>query len=99
MIRGTTPTIEFELPFDPAELEELYITINQNGKTVIEKTLSDCNFNEKLAAVKLSQEDTLELCCHGMAEIQVRGKDKMGTVFASNIEKVCAERVLKDGVI
>ena len=99
MIRGTTPTIEFELPFDPTELEELYITINQNGKTVIEKKLSDFVFSERVVSCKLTQEDTLNLCCHAMTEIQARGKDKAGTVFASNIEKLCAERILKDGVI
>lgn len=99
MIRGTTPTIEFELPFDPSDLEELFLTINQAGKNVIEKPLADFVFDEKLATVKLTQEDTLNLAYHVMTEVQVRGKDKAGTVFASNIEKICAERILKDGVI
>ena len=43
MIRGTTPTLEFTLPFDTSLIAEIYVTMTQNGKTVLEKTLSDCN--------------------------------------------------------
>lgn len=41
MIRGTTPTLEFTLPFDTSLIAEMYITLTQNGTTMLEKTLSD----------------------------------------------------------
>ncbi len=41
MIRGTTPTLEFTMPFDTSLIAELYITITQNGATALEKTLSE----------------------------------------------------------
>lgn len=37
MIRGTTPTLEFTMPFDTSLIAELYITITQNGATALEK--------------------------------------------------------------
>lgn len=37
MIRGTTPTLEFTLPFDTSLIAEMYITLTQNGTTTMEK--------------------------------------------------------------
>lgn len=37
MIRGTTPTLEFTMPFDISLIAEMYITLAQNGATVLEK--------------------------------------------------------------
>lgn len=39
MIRGTTPMLEFALPFDTSLIAEMYITITQNGVTMLEKNL------------------------------------------------------------
>ncbi len=98
-MRGTTPTIEFDLPFVYEELEVLYITFNQNGKTVLEKTLDDCKCVEKTWTCNLTQEDTLKLLDRYDVEIQLRGKNKAGVAFKSDIEKHDVERILKDGVI
>ena len=38
MIRGTTPTLEFTLPFDTSLIAKMYITMAQNGKMALEKT-------------------------------------------------------------
>lgn len=61
MIRGTTPMLEFALPFDTSLIAEMYITITQNGVTMLEKTLSDCNCSGTLVSLTLTQEDTLKL--------------------------------------
>ena len=37
MIRGTTPKLEFILPFDTSLIAEMYITLTQNGTTTLEK--------------------------------------------------------------
>jgi hypothetical protein len=74
MIRGTTPVLEFELPFDTELIAEAYVTISQNQKAVFEKNFAECIHSGKLLKVNLSQEDTLKLesCCNSHAEIQVQ---------------------------
>lgn len=59
MIRGTTPTLEFTLPFDASLIAEMYVTIAQGEKTVLEKTLSDCNCSGTSVSLTLTQEDKL----------------------------------------
>lgn len=98
-MRGTTPTIEFDLPFVYDELEVLYITFNQKGETVLEKTLADCKCEEKSWSCKLTQEDTLKLVERYNVEIQIRGKNKAGVAFKSDVETFGVGKILKDGVI
>lgn len=101
MIRGTTPVLEFELPFDTELIAEAYVTISQNQKAVFEKNFAECIHSGKLLKVNLSQEDTLKLKSYynSYAEIQVRVRTKEGEVLASDIIAVNVGRILKDGVI
>lgn len=101
MIRGTTPTLEFTMPFDTSLIAELYITITQNGATALEKTLSDCNCNDTSVSLTLTQEDTLRLeqKPYLNSEMQIRVRTIAGEALASNIMNVCVGRILKDGVI
>ncbi len=101
MIRGTTPTLEFTMPFDTSLIAELYITIAQNGATVLEKTLSDCNCNDTSVSLTLTQEDTLRLEQKPYldSKMQIRVRTIAGEALASNIMNVCVGRILKDGVI
>lgn len=99
MIRGTTPTLEFELPFETSLLSTAYITLAQNQKVVLEKGLTDCNCGKRVLSVRLKQEDTLKLQCDCKTEIQVRAKTLEGDSLASDIFVVDTERILKDGVI
>lgn len=101
MIRGTTPTLEFTMPFDTSLIAELYITITQNGATALEKTLSDCNCNDTSVSLTLTQEDTLRLeqKPYSKCEMQIRVRTVAGEVLASNIMSIYVGRILKDGVI
>lgn len=99
MIRGTTPTLKFTIPFDTDLLEEAFVTMVQNDKIIVEKRLSDCTVDKRKLSVRLTQEETLQLDCECNTEIQVRAKTKAGEVLASNIFVVNPERILKDGVI
>ena len=38
MIRGTTPTLEFTLPFEVDLIAEAYVTISQNQSVVIDNS-------------------------------------------------------------
>lgn len=99
MYRGTTPTLEFVLPFSADTLATLYITIAQHGSTVIEKTLTDCTASGETLTVTLTQAETLMLRCHDTAQIQVRAKTMAGEALASNIITERVEHILKDGEI
>lgn len=99
MIRGTTPTLEFVIPFNTNQLVQAHVTICQNGNVVIDKALEDCHCAESKLSVKLTQEETLKLQCGFSAEIQIRAKTLGGEALASNIIRVNTERILKDGVI
>lgn len=99
MIRGTTPTLEFLLPFDTDQLAEAFVTLSQQGVVKVDKALTECNCNERKLSVKLTQEETLKLACDCITEIQIRAKTISGDVVASEIKRVRTERILKDGVI
>lgn len=101
MIRGTTPVLEFTLPFDTELLEEAYVTISQRGAVVIEKSIDECTLKHTMLSVRLSQEETLELIAQRnlRVEIQLRVLTRDGEALASNIKTVDVGRILKDGVI
>ena len=99
IIRGTTPTIEYELPFDTSVLSEVFVTISQSGNVIIEKEIGDCVLTDCLLTVKLSQDETLSLSASRIAEIQVRMKTVDGDVLASDIYTDDVYKILKDGVI
>ena len=99
MIRGTTPTLEFKLPFDTDILAEAWVTMAQKGKVVLDKQLSECQCEGNVLTVKLSQEETLDLKCNCLTEIQIRIRTIDGNALASDIMSVSPDRILKDGVI
>ena len=99
MIRGTTPTLRFYLPFSVELLEVMYIIMKQNGDKVIEKTLDDCEADENMISFRLTQDETLEFADSQWVEIQVRVRMKSGEALASQIERTTVQRILKDGVI
>lgn len=101
MIRGTTPTLEFTLPFDCSLLTEMYITFAQYGTTVLEKSMADCTCSGTFVTLSLSQEDTLKMKQDRMAiaEVQLRVRTKDGSALASNIMQIRVDRILKEGVI
>lgn len=99
MIRGTTPLLEFEIPFDTSQLAEAFVTMSQNGAVVLDKALKECSSHGNKLAVRLTQEDTLKLECNCITEIQIRIRTLEGEALASNIIRECTERILKDGVI
>ena len=99
MIRGTTPTLRFALPFKTETLEEAYITFMQDKEMIIEKTLKDCEKQEEALEMRLTQEDTLKFKEDRAVEIQIRARTWGGDAIASVIMRTQAKRILKDGVI
>jgi hypothetical protein len=99
MIRGTTPKLEFTLPFEVATLTDCYVTLAQNDTVLVEKCMTDCQCDGKTLVARLTQEETLKLDCDCNTEIQIRAKTTMGEAIASDIFMVDTGRILKDGVI
>lgn len=99
MYRGTTPTLSFTLPFEASTLAEAYISIEQNRRVILEKSIEDCTLSGNTISVKLTQEETLKLGVSDRTEIQLRVRLADGNALASQIFAVFTERILKDGVI
>ena len=99
MIRGTTPTLEFLMPFDTGQLAEAYVTLSQNGAVVLDKALNDCQCGGQKLSVRLTQEETLKLQDEIITEIQIRARTVEDEAMASNIIRVSTGRILKEGVI
>lgn len=99
MVRGTTPKLEFIIPFNTDIIMNLYITFNQVGENVLEKTENDCNFEENTIVCHLTQADTLMFNEKNNVSIQIRIKTIDGESLASNIINESVKKVLKDGEI
>lgn len=111
MTRGTTPKNVFTFDVSLDGVEALYITYQQNGQTVVEKTIDDVEINTATSqvTVKLTQEDTLAFIADtddnhcgvdaNWVKIQVRIKYTDGTTVASGIIREPIQELLKDGEI
>lgn len=97
MIRGTTPTLKFNLPFEVDGITDGYITIAQRGAQNLDLPVSRCVRDGKTLTVTLTQAETLSLKT-SRAEIQLRLK--FGErVIASKIISADVGKILKDGSI
>lgn len=99
VIRGTTPTLSFKIPFGTELLAEGYITLAQNNEEVLSKQLCDCNLKDDIISVRLTQTETLELNSDCTTQIQLRVRTVEGEALASQIITVSTHRILRDGVI
>lgn len=91
--------MEFTLPFSTELLAEAYVTLSQNKKVVVDKSLEECEVSGNKLSVKLKQADTLLLDSDHKTEIQIRARTHEGEALASDIITVNTDRILKDGVI
>lgn len=101
MFRGTTPTLEFEIPFDTSLIDELFVTITQANVVTVEKDRSQCELSGNVITVKLTQKDTLIFKSNfgGAARLQVRIKMLNGEALASDIIDLEIGEILKEGEI
>lgn len=99
MIRGTTPKLEFEIPFPTDAIKGIFVSFQQNGKVVIEKAIHECEVKDNQIGCQLTQEDTLKLQSGEAVKIQLRVLTNHDEALASNIISLRVEEILKDGVI
>ena len=100
MIRGTTPILNFTLPFEVSELSEYWITISQRYENIkIDKTSTDCTASGSEITLELTQEDTLMLIAGKPVYIQIRALTTADLAIASNMVTCDVGDILKEGVI
>lgn len=99
MIRGTTPTHIFNIPFDTSLVDEVKITYAQDDEIVLIKGTSDCVLDTNTIKVTLSQEDTFLFDHKKNVQVQVRLLTKSGEAFASIVENVGVSKCLDNEVL
>ena len=97
MRRATTPIHTFTFPEDVLvdSLSEVVITYSQDGKTILEKNLSDLTVSTEnnTLSCELSQEETTKFA-PGKALVQVRAKNESGSALASQMVWLTIKPVL-----
>jgi hypothetical protein len=99
MIRGTTPTHTFRLPFDGALIEKAMVIYAQNDVEVLRKELSDCQLEGEFLRCTLTQEDTFKFSCDANVEIQLRLLTTDGNALATFPRVLGVDKCLNDEVL
>ena len=99
MIRGTTPTHYFTLPFGREMIESIEIGYGQKGRVVLVKRTDDCTFNGNEVSVKLTEQESMSFTRGGAVEVQIRVRTPEGDVIASDVITVSCDRCLFDEVM
>lgn len=99
IIRGTTPTHTFSLPFDVDMIKEVRVIYAQDDQIVFVKNTKDCTLANNTVTVKLTQENTFALDCKKYVEIQVRVLTVDGDALVSEIITISVGRCFDKDVI
>ena len=100
MIRGTTPTHTFILPFDAKTIDKIKITYSQLDKIILTKTDKDITINKNEAVVVLTQADTFKFSDkNGAVSIQIRVLTTGGDALASKIINTSVGKCLDSEVL
>lgn len=100
MIRGTTPTHTFNLPFGVEFIKAGKVTYSQDGAIVLNKEIKDCALEGQTITIKLTQEDTFKFdCTKGYVYIQIRLLTTGDDALASGLIRVEVEKCLDSEVL
>ena len=99
MIRGTTPTHIFTLPFGIETIKTIQIIYAQSGAEKLTKSNEDCMLDGNTVTVKLTQEDTFLFDDGVCVEVQVRVLTNGGDALASRVMRVRCEECLSCEVL
>lgn len=99
IVRGTTPTHTFTIPFDTASLLAARITYAQDGVEVFSVETEDCTMNGQEIAATLKQEDTLKLAYNKEVKIQLHLLTNLGVSLKSDVYIASVGESLSDEVL
>ena len=81
---------------DSLGISNVEVRISQNGKRVITKEKKDCSFARDRIITHLTPDDTSKLKpFYRYAEVQAICKTNMGSVFATDIERLKVDEILR----
>lgn len=104
MIKGTTPTIIFNLKDDNEQVIDLsnytvYLSLLDSDGRIMDISNDRLKFNsDKSFECTLTQEETLSLS-DGYIKVQLRAIDQSGTAIASTVAKCYLSDIIKPGEI
>ena len=96
---GCTEEHRFRFPFEAEEVAAVYITYQQNGKTVLEKTAESCHIADGYLLVYLTQEDNIRLECNCDVRMQIRVRLTNGRLVKSCACTTITDELLKKEAI
>lgn len=100
MRRGTTPTIVYHLPAEANGIvKDIRLTFEQDGETVIEKTLADCTLDGVDLTVSLSQEETLKFNALSVIKMQMKILTFDGKIIPSKEKFVFCRDILNEEIL
>ena len=99
MMRGTTPTHTFRLPFDTALLASARVVYKQGQREVLRKETEAFTKEGNTLKLTLSQEETLLFDCKGSVKLQLRVKTAAGQVLAMKPRIVTVDECLDGEVL
>lgn len=99
MIRGSTPTHFFTLPFDTEIIDKVKVIYAQEDNVILTKEKESCDFEGKIIRVKLSQLDTFKFEENKLVQIQLRILTTDGNALVSKIQLFSVEKCLDDEVL
>ena len=105
MRRGTNPTLTLKLTsktgqsVDTSVLTDGFITFQQDGRTVIEKRLTECERTGNKVIVELTQQDTLRLDDRLVVRVQGKFKVTNGKIIPTKIRQLSCSEIFNEEVI
>ena len=97
MIRGTTPTHSFVLPFETSIVKSAKVIYAQSDAVILEK--ASCTMEGNTLSVRLTQEETLKFDCKKNVEIQLRILTEANDALTSDIITIDVARCLDEEVL
>lgn len=83
MIRGTTPLVTFNFPFEVSNIEKFRMYFMQGKNSLVTKTEEDCTFDGTEVSVRLTEEETYSFSAKKRLEIKARYLLSTGKVFGT----------------
>lgn len=99
VIRGTTPTHSFKLPFDCSNISAAMVIYAQDNVEIFHKNKNDCEIDKDVVLVHLTQEETLKFDCNKNVQIQLKVKMANDEVLVSPVYVNSVGRCLNDEVL
>ena len=98
-MRGTTPEIKYELPFDSAMVARAKIVIVYGNETVIRKDTADIKKEGSALSVTLTREETVKLPEDSRVQIQLEVETTGGDSLVTAPRSIYTGQLLDEGAL